>query len=49
MIRDLLQVLRDMFSRTQTQDWHRYYQPHDTTYERNHELRHHDPSPTQVP
>lgn len=27
MIRDLLQVLRDMFSRATVQDWHRYHQP----------------------
>lgn len=27
MIRDLLQMLRDMFSRAPVQDWHRYHQP----------------------
>jgi hypothetical protein len=27
MIRDLLQVLRDMFSRTKVQDWYLYHQP----------------------
>lgn len=37
MIRDLIQVLRDMFSRTSVQDWHRSINPNATTYERNHD------------